>query len=90
MKFSHLNLNAYNKYIPEEVFQHPLSKNSFLIGLIYSDGHVAKTPNKLNNSIYTVKYGYKSVSKQLMLDIKLLCSLVGIKTSNISISPPKI
>ncbi len=90
MKFSHLNLNAYNKYIPEEVFSASFEqKIAFLIGLIYSDGHVAKTPNKLNNSIYTVKYGYKSVSKQLMLDIKLLCSLVGIKTSNISISPPK-
>jgi len=90
MRFSHLDLNAYNKHIPEEVFLASFEqKIAFLIGLIYSDGHVAKSPNKRNNTIYTVKYGYKTVSKQLILDIKLLCSLVGIKTSNISTAPPK-
>lgn len=83
-KFAHLDKKAYNKHIPKEVFLASKQEQlAYIKGLIYSDGTIIKTPNKKDIDKFTVKYSYKSVNKTLVEEIKLLCSLVGIKTSNI-------
>ncbi len=86
-RFLPFSWNAAEKRIPDEVFNASKEqKIAFLKGLIYSDGHVSKIYNKRGKDMYTVKYGYKTISHTLINDIKLLCSLLGIKTSNISVS----
>jgi intein/homing endonuclease len=86
-RFSHLDKKAYDKQIPKEVFLASKQQQiAYIKGLIYSDGTIIKTHNKKDKEKFTVKYSYKSVNKTLVEEIKLLCSLVGIKTSNIYIN----
>jgi intein/homing endonuclease len=83
-RFAHLDKKAYDKHIPKEVFLASKQEQlSYIKGLIYSDGTIIKSFNKKDKNKFTVKYSYKSVNKTLVEEIKLLCSLVGIKTSNI-------
>jgi hypothetical protein len=86
-RFIPFSWKAAEKRVPNEVFNASREqKLAFLKGLIYSDGWVSKVYNKKDKNIFTIKYGYKTISHTLINDIKLLCSLLGIKTSNISIN----
>jgi intein/homing endonuclease len=86
-RFLPYNWKAEFKQIPDDVFSASFEqKLAFLKGLIYSDGHVGKVYNKKDREKFTIKYGYKTISKKLIYDIKLLCALVGMKTSNVTLS----